>query len=73
MTVADGVDETVHVDVNEVGEVVELIGGGRMAPVQHVHFAPSFREVAQERPIGLEVEDGPVTHHRVDDAGARPV
>jgi hypothetical protein len=42
VSIADHIDEAVHIDVDKVGKVVELIGGGRMAPVQHVHLAAGF-------------------------------
>ena len=50
--VADDIDEPVHGDVDEIGEVVELVGGRRMAPVEHVDLAAAFGEILRKERSG---------------------
>src|ERR1700716_3921423 len=65
MAFANHLDEGIHIGIDEIAEVVELIGTRRMAPVQHVNVTPRLGEVPDERAIVLEVEDVPMPDHRV--------
>src|SRR5215510_6397211 len=62
---ANRLDEAIHVDVDEIAKVVELVGRRRVSPVQHIDIAPSVSQIAHEGTIVLQIEHGPMADHRV--------
>jgi hypothetical protein len=65
VTLADDVDESVHVGVDEIAEVVELIRRRRVAPVGDVNLAAGLDQILQKRAIVLQIEHIPVPDHCV--------
>jgi hypothetical protein len=62
---ADHVDESIHVGIDQITEIVELIGGRRVPPVHHIDVTSRFDEISDERAIILQVENIPMPDHRV--------
>src|SRR5262249_61952472 len=48
MAFANDVDEAIQIAIDEVPEIIELIGERGMAPICHVYLATGIHQVAQE-------------------------